>query len=147
MHNELWLRYNEWPKLHAWCVSPAHCTWPSLKSSQKGRDDIRISKCVLSVASGQNTPQNRCFTNNKPHTGRRKGQNAVTFVPGDIDFKLVEARDQIRLPCEFGANLFSGSRDISYTNIKTTDWWRQKQNLPQFTAWSNKATNGNNKTS
>ena len=85
------------------------------------------------------------ITNRTQAAGRAK--NAVTFVPGDIDFKLVEARDQIRLPCEFGANLFSGSWDISYTNIKTTDWRRQKQNLPQFTAWSNKATNGNNKTS
>jgi len=37
------------------------------------------------------------------------------------------ARDQTRLPCEFGANLFSGSQDISYTNKKTpTDWQDQK---------------------
>jgi len=43
-------------------------------------------------------------------------------VPGDLDlwpltltFKLLRARDQTRLPCEFGENLFSGSRDISYT--------------------------------
>ena len=33
-----------------------------------------------------------------------------------LTFKLVRARGQIRLPCEFGTNLFSGSRDISYTN-------------------------------
>jgi len=45
------------------------------------------------------------------------------FVPGDFDiwlltltFKLLRAREQTRLPCEFGANPFSGSRDISYTN-------------------------------
>jgi len=38
----------------------------------------------------------------------------VTFT-----FKLVRARNQTRLPCEFGANLFSGSRDISYINKKT----------------------------
>jgi len=45
------------------------------------------------------------------------------FDPGDLDlcpltltFKLVGARDQTRLPCEFGANPFSGSQDISYTN-------------------------------
>jgi len=43
--------------------------------------------------------------------------------------------DQIRLPCESGANLFSGSRDISHTNKKVTE--RQKQNLPQFTACGN----------
>jgi len=50
--------------------------------------------------------------------------------PLTMTIKLVRARDQ---PCEFGANPFSGSRDISHTP-KTTDWRRQKQNLPQFTA-------------
>ena len=39
----------------------------------------------------------------------------------DLTFKLVRARDQTRLPCEFGANPFSGSRDFSYTNKKQTD--------------------------
>jgi len=45
------------------------------------------------------------------------------FDPGDLDllsltlaFKRVRARDQTHLPCEFGSNPFSGSRDISYTN-------------------------------
>jgi len=62
------------------------------------------------------------------------------FVPGDLDlwpltltFKLARARDQTRLPCEFGTNTFSGSRDISYTN-KNRHRQRQKQNLTQFTA-------------
>jgi len=31
---------------------------------------------------------------------------------------FVRARDQTCLPCEFGANPFRGSRDISYTNKK-----------------------------
>ena len=49
------------------------------------------------------------------------------FVPGDLDlwsltltFKLIRARDQTRPSCEFGANPFSGSRDIWCTNKK----WR-----------------------
>jgi len=33
-----------------------------------------------------------------------------------LTFKLIQARDQTRLPCEFGVNPFSGSRDTSYTN-------------------------------
>jgi len=48
------------------------------------------------------------------------------FVPGDPDFwpmtltfKLVRPRDQKHLPCEFCANLFSGSGDISYTKHQT----------------------------
>jgi len=43
------------------------------------------------------------------------------FFPADHDVltltsKLVRARDQTRLPCEFGANPFSGFGDISHTN-------------------------------
>jgi len=43
------------------------------------------------------------------------GSAQRVFVPGDLDlltltFKLVRAKDQTRLFCEFGANLFSGFR-------------------------------------
>jgi len=48
------------------------------------------------------------------------------FVPGDLNlwlltltFKLARARDETRLACEFVANPFSGSGDISYTNKQT----------------------------
>ena len=51
--------------------------------------------------------------------------------PLTLTFKLVRARDQTRLPCEFGTNPFSSSQDISYTNKKSE---RQKQNCTQFTA-------------
>ena len=47
-------------------------------------------------------------------------------VPGDLElcpltltFKLIRAMDQTRLPWEFGANPFSGSRDISYTSKRS----------------------------
>ena len=50
--------------------------------------------------------------------------------------KLVLARDQTRLPCEFGANPFSGSRDISYAN-ETTQTDGAKNNLLQFAACGN----------
>jgi len=36
----------------------------------------------------------------------------LTFETLILTFKLVQARDQTRLPCKFGANLFSHSRDI-----------------------------------
>ena len=38
-----------------------------------------------------------------------------------LTFKLILVRDRTRLPCEFGANPFSGLRDISYTKKKVTD--------------------------
>ena len=47
------------------------------------------------------------------------------FIHGDLDlwpltltFKLLRARDQTRLPCEFGANPFGGSRYILHTDKK-----------------------------
>jgi len=36
--------------------------------------------------------------------------------------------------CEFGAHLFSGSRDISYTKQNSQRQCHDKQNLTQFTA-------------
>jgi len=35
-----------------------------------------------------------------------------------LNFKLLRARDRTRILCEFGANPFSGSGDISYKNKK-----------------------------
>jgi len=63
---------------------------------------------------------------------RRARYNAISvgsnFVPGDSDFWpwLVRARDQTRLPCEFGANPFSGSRYISYIHKQKSHRQRQK---------------------
>jgi len=61
------------------------------------------------------------------------GLHSVFFVTGDLDlwpltltFKLVRARDQTRLPCEFGANPFSGSRDIRGTKKKKQKSYRAK---------------------
>jgi len=51
-----------------------------------------------------------------------KGPKNAIYVPGDLDLwpwpSNFRARDQLRLPCEFGANPFSGFRDISYANKK-----------------------------
>jgi len=56
------------------------------------------------------------------------GKNAALFRfcrwwpwPLTVTFKLVQARDQTRLPCEFGANLFNHSRDIWVTNKKNPE--------------------------
>jgi len=62
--------------------------------------------------------------NNMQAAKRAKKCHFLSLVT--LTFKLVRARDQAHLPCEFGANPYSSSWDISYTNKKTTDWWRQK---------------------
>jgi len=66
-----------------------------------------------------------------PNMNRRKGckMPVLSLVTLTFDLGLQTrfgARDQTRLPCEFGANLFSGPQDISYTNKKPTDWQDQK---------------------
>jgi len=75
--------------------------------------------------------KNRCFTKHKPHAGCWKSRRISFFLSlvGDfvpslltLTFKLVQAKDQTRLPCEFGANPFSGSRDIWHK--QNTDWLR-----------------------
>jgi len=69
------------------------------------------------------TGSQRCFTKQKPHAGRAERTEKCRFLSlvtltFDLDLQLARAKEQIRLPCEFGANPFSGSRDISYTNNK-----------------------------
>ena len=58
-----------------------------------------------------------------------------------LTFKLVGARDQTRIPCEFGTNQFNHSKDIWFTNKKQTknkSHTALKQNLTQFTVCGNK---------
>jgi len=67
----------------------------------------------------------------------RQRAKKMPFLPlVTLTFKLVQTRDQTHLPCEFGANPFSSSRDVSYTN-KRSHRQHQKQNLTQFTLCSN----------
>jgi len=61
----------------------------------------------------------RCFTKHKLHVLNRQGRkipllSVMTFLT--LAFKLVTVRDH---PCEFGANPFSGSQDIWFTNKQT----------------------------
>jgi len=72
------------------------------------------------------------FLKHKPHEGRRPLRRcqgwwecSARFCPCDLDlwpltltFKVFQATDQRRLLCEFGANPFSGFRDIWFTNKK-----------------------------
>jgi len=54
--------------------------------------------------------------------------------PSTLTFKIVRARDQARLPCEFGANPVSGSRDIWGTNRQKSHSAKNRTLL----AWGNK---------
>ena len=72
------------------------------------------------------------------HTQTAENAEKCRFLwprPSTFDLDLDH---QTRLPCEFGVNPFSGSRDTSYTNKKVTDSAKtsQKQNRRQFTAYA-----------
>jgi len=87
--------------------------------------------------------QNRPFVHCRG--GRGDGSAQRVFCPWrpwplTLTFKLVRVSEQTCLPCEFGANPFSRSRDIWFTNKKTQTKKSQtalKQNLTQFTACGN----------
>ena len=51
-----------------------------------------------------------------------------------LPFKLVWASDQTRLPCEFVANQFSGSQDISYTKQTRRPAFADRTAYHQFQA-------------
>jgi len=87
---------------------------------------VNVSQSINQLEAKDVSPS--CI--HKPHAGRRKAREMPFFVPGDLDlwhltltFKVVWARHKTRFPCEFGANPFSGSRDISYT----TRMWASAQ--------------------
>jgi len=63
-----------------------------------------------------------------------KGLKKSVFCPWwpwplTLIFKLVWARDQTRLPCQFGANPFSDS-PIYFTHKQKTTDWRHKKTEP-----------------
>jgi len=75
---------------------------------------MRRSKCHLKLEA-------KGVYQTNLHAGRQKGRKmpflslvtlTLTFA---LDFKVIRARDQARLPREFRANPFIGSGDISYT--------------------------------
>jgi len=82
------------------------CAYIAFETTEKGMRNLML-KTFYQTSS------------HKPHAGRRKGRKMPLMSMVTLTFKLVRARDQRRLPGEFGANPFIGSRDISYTNKKS----------------------------
>jgi len=69
-----------------------------------------------------------CRVRRTPYSALSNGDDSAVFPvcprwpwPLTLTFKLVRARDQTRLPCEFGAKTFSSSQNIWVTNKKSTD--------------------------
>jgi len=121
------------------CVWPGNNVWWFLTYRYLARwfilslPKLTVIRSKFMVTRSQNELEAKMFFF-QTYTARRppKGPKNAVYVPGDLDlwpltltFKLVRARDQTCLPCEYGANPFSGSRDISYIN-KTRGWKGQK---------------------
>jgi len=104
---------------HTVQVGPAGWLW--LLLADRLSDDT-VTSAVRTLAENmkkERTTSLRCFTKRKPHTGRRKGRKMPFLSLVTLNFKLIKARDQTRLLCDYGAKLFSSSWDISYTNTRT----------------------------
>jgi len=65
------------------------------------------------------------FYQTKPHADRQKGRKCrflfLVTLTFDLDLQIRPSEGPITYSCKFGANPFSGYRDISYTNKKVTD--------------------------
>jgi len=75
------------------------------------RRPSRWALANILVLHASSTSETRAKMFSKTSTACRPQKLTLTF-------KLVRVRDHTRLPCESGANPFSGSQDISYTNKK-----------------------------
>ena len=104
----------------------------------------------------QNGPVGHCVTSiaaSEFHSVAARGDGSEKHVfcpwwpwPLTLTLKLVRARDQTRLPCEFGGNPFSGSWDIGPSGAAwlsvflfllslitlTFDFWRWHSNLSEW---------------
>ena len=73
----------------------------------------------------QKRTQTRCLIEHKLHAGHRRGRKCRFLSLGPwpliFDLQTCPREDQTHLQCKFGANPFSGSRGITYTNKKVTD--------------------------
>ena len=84
--------------------------WPSHSSERLTKHVFRVNLSQISSAIPGISAENPVFV-----------YGDLNHWPLTLTFKLFWARDQTRYSCEFGANPFSGSQDISYTNKKVTD--------------------------
>ena len=100
------LAYSQRPQIG--CLPYFH-TWCGLSANLECRYEMCCTRLAGNTGRCKNY-SNDVFSKHKPHAWPPK----LTFT-----LKLVRARDQIRLRCEFGANPFSSSRDISYANKKS----------------------------
>ena len=104
------------------------------------------TRCLLSLKFNENKRLKMFY---QTQTARRppKGTKMRSFCPWwpwplTLTFKLVQVRDQTRLPWEFGAYPFSGSRDISCTNKKSqTDGAKNRTSQSSLHAVINARTN------
>jgi len=81
-----------------------------------------------------------CQNDEKPNTNctqaAERAEKCCFLSLVTLTFKLIRATNQTCFPCKFRAYPFRGSPRYFIHKQKSTNWQRQKQNLPQFTACS-----------
>jgi len=90
--------------------------------------NVRILLRRAAITRGE-----KCFTKQKPHPGRRKGRKMpfCPWCPWLCPSNSSESGTKHILHVNFSP-IRSAVPEIFHTQ-RTTDWRRQKQNLPQFT--------------
>jgi len=129
----LWVTTDEWMEQVTWvwrqnAGSSDHRRWWLGEASWRGmttqchedNDTLEHTTGIVSAlelaTSGVQRGEGLCVLTSWP---RRSVERCPWWSwPLTFTFKLIGPRDQALLPCEFRANPFSGSRDISYTNKK-----------------------------
>jgi len=117
---------------HCYAVLDNFCSIVNSKVQRDFRSSSRKLNSMLTIDEVRQETLNQLEAKdvlpNTNHTQAPKRSKNVLFVPGDLDhwrltltFKLVRARNDTRLFCEFGANPFSGSWEVSYTSKKVAD--------------------------
>jgi len=139
-----WVPFNAFVSVSKQCLKlwHWHC-WSGNKNSILPVDRPRLWVTVdhwdcLPNKWRKTKPDWRCFTKHKPHAGHRKGRKCrFCPLPGYLDLwpwpsNLLERGTKHVFRVNL-AQIRSAVPDIFNTQTKnTTDWRRQKQNLPQF---------------
>jgi len=103
---------------------PPQFHWPSFA---RLRDERSWNETNKKLEAKDVLPNTNCTQ------AAERAKNAI-FGPGDLDLDTCPSERPNPLFCMNLAQIHSVVPETFHTQTKNYDWWRQKQNLPQFTA-------------
>ena len=123
------------------CFNSSKSTHGQLMTWLNTRNEDKLEQRWLSEHTPHGTPPSprwqctatRCMQQTRPFRrcrgvmGTPKPVLSLVTLTFDLDIQARPNEEATRLPCELGANPFSGSRDIWGTNKKQTRMWADAQ--------------------